>query len=500
LETTPDFVGIADHQGRTLYVNPAGRKMMGFGPDEDLSNIKIPDYHPRWAADLIMTQGIPATLREGAWTAETAFLSRDGLEIPTLQVLLAHKSSDGAVEVFSTIARDITERKHLEAQLRQSQKIEAVGRLAGGIAHDFNNLLTVINGYSDLLLGTEQLQDSLHDGLQQIRQAGQRASLLTSQLLAFSRRQVLQPQVLNLNAAVTNIAPMLRRLLGEHIELVTALAPGLGRVEVDPGQMDQVIMNLAINARDAMPEGGRLTVETANVGFDETDARKHAFIQPGPYVTLSVTDTGCGMDAGTRQRIFEPFFTTKPTGQGTGLGLSTVFGIVKQSGGSILVDSEPGRGARFTIYLPRVEEAVTEAQASPASASPPPGSETILLVEDEAMVRRLAQQVLLDRGYRVLVARDCREALVCSEEHNGLIDLLVTDAVMPEGSGTKVAERLALSRPGMKVLLMSGYTDDDMVRSGISEKGIPFLHKPFTPNELARKVREVLDMPPKIRT
>jgi CheY-like chemotaxis protein len=370
-----------------------------------------------------------------------------------------------------------------------------VGRLAGGVAHDFNNLLTVITGYSELLLKRFTEDDDVVDKLEEIRKASKRASALTYQLLAFSRKQVLQPKVLDINAVVTEVGKMLQRLIGEDIELVMVLHPGIGRVKADPGQISQIIMNLAVNARDAMPQGGKLSIETANVQLDQEYVRHHLGAKPGSYVMLALIDTGAGMDAATRQRIFEPFFTTKGTGSGTGLGLATVYGIVKQSGGYITVESEIGLGSTFKIYLPLVDvndEAETAWSEEP-SGEMPTGTERILLVEDEQAVRALARQVLEMCGYEVLEARDGAEAVSICEGVDGVIDLLVTDVVMPQISGSELAEQLSVLRPEMQVLYMSGYTDDAMVRHGLGDGTANFIQKPFTPENLAHKVREVIE-------
>ncbi len=379
-----------------------------------------------------------------------------------------------------------------EEQLRQSQKMEAVGQLAGGIAHDFNNLLTAITGYSQLTLRGLHPQDPLRGNIEEIKKAGDRAASLTRQLLAFSRKQVLQPKVLDLNAVVSEIEKMLQRLIGENIELRTVLAPELGSIRGDPGQIEQVIMNLAVNARDAMENGGKLTIETQNVCLDEAFSQHLAAI-PGSYVMLAVCDTGIGMDEQTQKRIFDPFFTTKELGKGTGLGLSTVYGIVKQSGGNIWIHSEVGQGTIFKIYLPRVEEEVEEYKITQESPEALQGRETILLAEDEDIVRHLVRDLLKSSGYQVLEAANGGAALLLCERHPGPIQLMITDVVMPEMSGRELKDRLAHIRPEMKVLFMSGYTDDTIVRHGILESEIAFLQKPFTPNALALKVREVLD-------
>jgi PAS domain S-box-containing protein len=405
----------------------------------------------------------------------------------------------GYEETFSKVLISIvnmTERKQLEEQLRQAQKMEAIGRLAGGVAHDFNNILTVIKGYAELLLQKLDVHDPYRHDISQIQKSAQRAATLTRQLLAFSRKQVLQPMVLDFNTIVVNMEGMLQRLIGEDIQLTICLEPALGRVKADPGLMEQMIMNLVVNAREAMPNGGQFTIETANVELDEADARRHLDVQPGPYIRLTLTDTGHGMDVETQSRIFEPFFTTKE--QGTGLGLATVHGIINQSGGHIRVYSEPGQGTSFEIYLPRVEEethhwAKSQLQNITASTH---GSETILLVEDEPLVREMVCRALLNEGYAVLEASNGEEALQVAQQHQGPLDLLVTDVVMPGGmSGRQLVEHLMPLRREMKVLYISGYTDDAIVHHGVLDAGLAFLQKPFSPRHLADKVREVLDTP-----
>ena len=386
------------------------------------------------------------------------------------------------------------ELRQSEEEFRQSQKLEAVGKLAGGIAHDFNNLLTVINGYSDLLL--RSLKDAgVVEKVEEIRKAGGRAATLTRQLLAFSRKQVLQPVVLNLNSVIPDMDKMLRRLIGAGIDLLTVLDPDLWHCKADSGQIEQVIMNLVINAQDAMPGGGKLTIETANVQLDDHYARGHLTVEPGAYVMLAVSDTGHGMDAETQAQIFEPFFTTKEKDRGTGLGLSTVYGITRQSGGNIWVYSEVGGGTTFKIYLPRVEAAADERTNSTPLTPTPRGSEVIMLLEDEEVVQKLAKDILESSGYRVLPVANVNDALLLCERHDGQIDLMLTDVVMPQMGGRQVSERVTLLRPGIKVLYMSGYTDDSIIRHGVLDEGMAFLEKPFTPDAMARKVREVLDSP-----
>ena len=404
-------------------------------------------------------------------------------------------ANDGLVTGVAFSLLNITERKQLEEQLRQAQKMEAIGRLAGGIAHDFNNILTVISGYTELLLDYYSSQhDPVRQDVEQIRNAAERAASLTHQLLAYSRQQVLQPVTLSLNRIVTDIGQMLMRLIGEDIELVIILAEELKLVKVDPSQIEQVILNLVVNSRDAMPNGGKLTIETANVDLDETYAHHHAGVIPGSYVMLAISDTGQGMDAETQARIFEPFFTTKEIGEGAGLGLATVHGIVNQSGGHIWLYSESGQGTTFKIYLPQFETAGQELERRRPFDEVRQGWETILLVEDEQMVQELARRILMRQGYTILLAGHANEALQIAQQHEGPIHLLLTDVIMPGGlSGRQLAEQLVRLRPETKVLYMSGYTDNAIVHHGVLDPDTAFLEKPFTPDALARKVREVLD-------
>jgi PAS domain S-box-containing protein len=404
------------------------------------------------------------------------------------------RDSDGQVSGAICMSLDITDRKQLEEQLRQAQKMEAVGRLAGGIAHDFNNLLMVIQGYSDLLVERLPGGDPLRRNAEQIQMASQRASSLTRQLLAFSRKQMLAPKILNVQSVVAEMEKILRRLIGEDIQLETSSAPDLGLVKADRSQIEQVILNLAVNARDAMPQGGRLTIETANVELDSSYSHPPAVLSPGRYVMLAVTDNGCGMDAETQAHVFEPFFTTKEKGKGTGLGLATVYGVVKQSGGYVWVYSEPGRGTSFKIYLPRIEETAVPAGRDGKSDMeiPQRGTETILLVEDEKGVRELAREYLASSGYTVIDAEDGHTALELAAMHVGPIHLLLTDVVMPGISGRELAERVSQIRPGIKIIYMSGYTDQAVVHHGILQNDAVLLQKPFTLMTLAGKLREIL--------
>jgi PAS domain S-box-containing protein len=421
---------------------------------------------------------------------ELCYRHKNGSLVWAIQNVTLVKDENGKDVTEGTVV-DITERHHLEERLRQSQKMEAVGRLAGGIAHDFNNLLTVIMGYSGSLRDRLK-EDETREQARRICQAADNAAALTRQLLAFSRMQLLQAKVLNLNSLVTNLDKMLRRLIVEDIELVTRTTPDLRQVKADPGQMEQVVMNLVVNARDAMPQGGRITIETANVDLDENYAATHAAVTPGPYVMLAVTDTGEGMTPETQAQIFDPFFTTKEMGRGTGLGLSTVYGIVKQSGGHIWVYSEVDHGTTFKIYLPETTE-VAQPAAEPPTITSTRGSETVLLVEDDLQVRELTRTVLAGCGYSVLAPKDAGAALAMAEQHVMTIRLLLTDVVMPGMNGRELARQLVERNPRIKVLYMSGYTEYTIGRHGVLEPGTYFLQKPFTPAALGSKVREILD-------
>jgi len=493
VESSHDAIISLTPDGIVLSWNQGAERIYGYSAAETVGrSILFTSPPDRTAETLTLLQGVERG--ETVEPFETVRVKKDGTRIHVSVTLSPIENSDGQVVGISAVARDVTESKNLEAMLRQAQKMEAVGQLAGGVAHDFNNLLGVILGYTGLMLDHLSLDDSNRKGIVEIQKAGDRAALLTRQLLAFSRKQVLQPKVLDLNTVVAGAEELLQRLIGEDIELLVVLNPALGRIEADAGQLEQIIMNLAVNARDAMPPGGKLTIETSNVEIDEGYALQHPSTRTGPHVMLSVTDTGCGMDAKTKAHIFEPFFTTKEFGKGTGLGLSTVYGIVKQSGGSVWVYSEVGIGTTFKIYLPCVTPALETAARSDKPEKIAGGSQTILIVEDEAALLEVTQRSLEAFGYVILAANSPADAMRISESHPGPIHLLVTDVIMPGMSGDQLASRLSASRPEMKVLYVSGYTDDTIVRHGVLEPGLAFLQKPFSPRTLARKAEEILTL------
>ncbi len=476
-----------------IQVNQAFCDMLGYG-QEELRQKTWQELTP--AEEISPINDLLSALLDGGKGSvrfEKRYLHKNGSNVWADVSATVQRDKDGNPLHFITTVVDITERESLEAQLRQAQKLESVGRLAGGVAHDFNNILTTIIGTAELMLGDVPADAPLRNDIQEIKAAGERAASLTRQLLAFSRKQVLQPEVINLNDTIQSMTKMLRRMLPENIEVQTALAEDLDQVEADEGQIEQVVMNLAINARDAMPAGGRMTIETVNVDLDETYARSHASVNSGSFVMLSVSDTGIGMSKEVQEQVFEPFFTTKDQGKGTGLGLSTVYGIVKQSNGSIWVYSEPDKGTTIKIYLPRVETSRPEARDREKDVPDLTGAETILVVEDDAQVRGLAVKSLKGYGYTVLTAENSAEAFKVAADYTDHIHLVLTDVVMPGMNGKEMAEQLKAARPEMLVLYMSGYTDNAIVHHGVLDPGVPFIGKPFTPAALGRKVREVLD-------
>jgi len=493
VEHSWDAVALFGPDAAILYGSPATTRILGYDLDEFVGRnaLELIHHEDRDAVVGHLTE-VMANPR-GRVNVAARVLHKDG-SWRYLEGVLTNLLDDPSVGAIVNNYRDATERRSLEQQVIQAQKMEAVGRLAGGVAHDFNNILTAIGGYTDLLLADLPPDDPRRQDVDEIHRAADRAAALTQQLLAFSRRQVLQPKVIDLNALVSNVENLLRRLIGEDVLLATTLAGDVGRVRADPGQLEQVIVNLAVNARDAMPAGGRLTIETHNMDLDAAYAAEHQTVVPGPYVVIAVSDTGTGMSAETQSHMFEPFFTTKEVGKGTGLGLATVYGIVKQSGGSIWVYSELGHGTTLKVYLPRVDEpAEPLAPSTPADAESLRGTETILLVEDEPAVRAVARQILTRQGYVVLEAPDGQTALAMVDAGGPRVDLVLTDVVMPGMSGRSLADRLASHCPGLRVLYMSGYTDDAIVRHGMLEPGLAYLQKPFRPDALARKVREVLN-------
>jgi len=493
VEQSNEAVVITDLDGNIVYVNPAWERLTGFARAEIVGLnprfLKSGKHDPEFYGTLWTT-----LVHGGSWSGQLVNQRKDRTLFEAESTVSPVRDASGRLVNYVQLLRDVTHEKQMEEQLRQSQKMEAVGQLAGGVAHDFNNLLTIILGRGELLLTRLEPESPMKQDVDLVLKTAHRAAALTRQLLAFSRKQVLAMTVLDLNAVVGNMEQMLRRLIGEDIELVTTLAPGLGRVKADPGQMEQVLMNLAVNSRDAMPRGGQLTIETADVA--DPSGRLPAGARSGPHVMLAITDTGCGMDATTMSRVFEPFFTTKEVDKGTGLGLSTVYGIVKQSGGEVTVGSEPGAGTQFRIYLPRVEE--TAAASRPMSAGPDSlrGHETILLVEDEPEVRDLVRHILDMSGYTVLEAADGSEALRIGASHSAPIHLIVTDVVMRQIGGASLGQQMRGLRPETRILYMSGYTDDAVIRHGVPGHDTDLLQKPFTAEALIRKVREVLDEPP----
>jgi PAS domain S-box-containing protein len=498
-ESNPFPMWVYDREGLSfLAVNDAAVRRYGYSSDEFLSltikDIRPPEDVPSVLENIAVRSDGPR--EAGVWRHQKKDGTLIDVEITSYPLTFAGRSA------ALVLANDITERKRAEealhrseTQLRQALKMEAVGKLAGGVAHDFNNLLTAINGYSEMCLRRLTPEDPLYRHVESIRKTGDRAAALTRQLLAFSRKQILQPHVMDLNQIVVELSKMLQRLIGEDVDLLMGLEANLSKVKADPNQIEQVLMNLCVNARDAMPRGGKLTIETNNVQLSEEFASQHLSVPAGNYVMLAVSDTGCGMDAATQTRIFEPFFTTKEVGKGTGLGLATVYGIVKQSGGSVWVYSEMGQGTTFKIYLPSVEGSAEIIKADTRAFDLSAGDETVLLVEDEEVVREMAKEILQECGYHVLQAKDGQHALELAGQHDGEIHLMLTDVVMPRMSGRELSEQLTPLRPEIRVLYMSGYTDDAIVHHGVLDEGTAFIGKPFSMQALARKVRETLDAP-----
>lgn len=479
--------------------NPAAERTFGFTEAEVLGKHPFGVVVPKQSQNVVA--GLFDRLAAGDMSAHGTCenVTKDGRTIYCEWHNTPLTSNDGTFHGILSVAQDITARKLLEEQLRQSQKMEAFGQLAGGVAHDFNNLLTIINSYSEIVFSSLSADDPLRQAAREISSAGERAAALTRQLLAFSRKQVVEMSVLNINTVLTATVTMLRRLIGEDVQLEFVAEPKLKHVRADRSQLEQILINLAVNARDAMPTGGKLTIETTNAELDETHTQTYVGLHPGPYVVLAVSDTGCGMDAATQSRIFEPFFTTKELGKGTGLGLATVFGIVSQMGGSIFVDSESGCGATFRIYLPAADEPTSADRSNAQKKLDDRGDETILVVEDEPILRQLARHILEAKGYTILEACHGADAIQFVKQHTAVLHLVVTDVVMPVMGGREMAERLHELRPDLKVLYLSGYTDDAILRQGILQEESYFLQKPFTPTSLAQKVREVLDELPETR-
>jgi two-component system, cell cycle sensor histidine kinase and response regulator CckA len=491
VELSPEAIYI-EQDGRIVFINSAGANLLGAARVEELLGKPVSEFlHPDFRKAASHGGAMEEAAGKDIPPVEKKYLRLDGnpVEMEVSAVPIQYHGKP-ALQVF---ARDITTRRRLEEHVRESQRIEAVGRLAAGIAHDFNNLMTVITGYVGLTKKRAGNPEHVLKGLGEIEEASSRATRLTQQLVAFGRKQILQPQVLDLNLVISNMEKMLQHLIGETIELVTVSAPVLGKVKADPGQIEQVVVNLALNARDAMPRGGRITIETENVDLDEAAARGRRDLPAGPYVKLLLRDEGVGMDEETRAHIFEPYFTTKEVGKGAGLGLATVHGIIRQSGGDIHVESEPGKGTTFTVWLPRAAEPRPSREPAELVLDAPPGEETILVVEDEEPVLNLVKETLRDAGYKVLVAADGEEALAVLSRSREPIHLLLTDVVMPKIGGQTLAARVASRHPEMQILFMTGYFDSGIDRLDKPLGRRPCLFKPFTPQELTSKVRELLD-------
>ncbi len=487
-ENAADMIAVVDGSGNRLYNSPSYQRLLGYSPEELKRTTGFEQIHPDDRRKVI--EAAAEAKRSGVGrSVEYRIRHKDGRWMSLESTASVVRSSSGEVEKLVIVNRDITERKDLEKQLLLSHKLEAIGRLSGGVAHDFNNLLGVILGYCEELQKHIPSDDPYREAVDEIQNAGKRAASLTQQLLAFSRKQVLEPQVLDLNTIVDEAGKMLERLIGEDISLEIVPAGQIGTVKADRSQIERVILNLAVNARDAMPQGGKLIIEAADVELDETTQTLHPCDAPGPYVMLKVTDTGCGMDAELQSHIFEPFFTTKE--QGTGLGLATVYGVVKQSGGYISVESEKGKGTTFRIYLPRVSRTAEKINQIVPSRKNIAENRTVLLVEDEAALRKLTRKTLLDAGFTVLEAKDALEAIEIARQTATHIDLLLTDVIMPGMSGRALAEALSPHRPEMRVIYMSGYSDGVIAKHGIVNAELAILRKPFSKDELMRSVEDV---------
>ncbi len=496
LESAAQAIVSTDRTGRIVLANDRTEEMFGYERQELIGariELLLPESkraaHTRHRDEYFHH---PRTRPMGTGL-ELAGRRKDGTEFP-VEVSLSSVEVEDAVFGIAFVS-DISQRKTLEEQLMHAQKMEAVGRLAGGVAHDFNNMLTVITGYNRMILDELSTVDPLRGYAEEILKAADRAGALTNQLLAFSRRQIMQPRVISINTAIEHTEKMLRRLIGEDIELAITLNPNAGNIKADPNHIEQAIVNLAVNARDAMPTGGRLTIETGAFQIDDTYVRTHMGVKPGDFVMIAVSDTGVGMDSATRQHIFEPFFTTKERGKGTGLGLATVYGMVKQSGGDIWVYSEPGTGSTFKLYFPKVDEPVAEVSGSGSDQAKDIATETILLVEDEKAVRDLTCRILQKLGYQVLTAASGEAAIEIGRSYAGQVSLLLTDVVMPNMSGRQVADALLQIRPGLRVLFLSGYTENTVVHHGVLDSAVDFLPKPFSREVLGQKIREILARP-----
>jgi len=492
VEQSLDLVMITDRSGAIEYVNPAFETVTGYVRQEVMGQ----------TLGILKSEQQPGELYEEMWDTVLAGKvfrgivinrKKDGETFIVEKVLTPLLDAQGEITHFISTARDITDRRRLEAELQQVHKMDAIGRLAGGVAHDFNNLLMVISAYAELMQDSLPAEHPLRQNVAEIMTASRRAADLTRQLLAFGRKQMQSLQVLDLNTVIAEASRMLPRLIGEDIQLSFVPGPDLGKVKADPGQIEQVLMNLAANARDAMPRGGKLTIETANMLLDASYRQRHSIVPPGDYVLLAVTDSGEGIDREHLSHIFEPFYTTKEAGKGTGLGLATVYGIVKQSGGFIWVYSEPGLGTTFKIYLPRMQSKINELPAMALAGDAPHGCETVLLVEDEAALRQSTREFLTRSGYTVVEASDGEDALRASREYCGPIHLVITDVVMPKVGGAKLADQLAAERPQTKVLFVSGYAENTVLRQGKIDVATRFLQKPFSLAALARKIRQILD-------